>query len=124
MSTQREEFRPLTSSEKAILEKLLETSFPGRDELAQQLRGLQAKQIDDEGSLKLLVTTKSKANVAQGVVSEAKYPDLDTKGEAGAHVNLLLHVADGKLSMLEIYKDDQSKILKKPNPHEFQLFSR
>jgi hypothetical protein len=117
------EFRPLSGGEMEILRKLLELNFAGRNELIHQLDGLLAKPIDTRGSLKLLVASADKAPVSRGVVAEARYADLDTKGDAGAHVNILLHVADGKLHMLEIYKDDGSQILKAPTPDEFQLFS-
>ncbi|HTH48901.1 MAG TPA: hypothetical protein VMB21_15410 [Candidatus Limnocylindria bacterium] len=123
MNAHEEKFRPVTTTEKAVLGKLLEAKFPGWDILAQQLVGLQGKQIDAEGSLRLLVTTAAAAPVS-GVVVEARYPDLDTKSDVDAHVNILLHVAAGKLSVLEIYKDDGSTILKAPNPTELQLFSR
>ena len=32
----------------------------------------------------------------------------------GPHVNVLLHVAENRLAMLEIYKDDGSPIKKRP----------
>ena len=124
MNTQAKPFRQLRNYEEAILKKLLEVKFAGRDKLVQQLLGLQAKSIDAEGSLQLLVAADIKAAINRGVVAEARFADLDTQGEAGAHVNILLHVNDGKLSMLEIYKDDHSKILKRPNPNELHVFSQ
>lgn len=124
MITPDREFRPLTTHEKAILEKLLSTDFRGRDELLQQLVGLQAMQLDIAGSLRFRVSGGGSALISRGVAVEAKYPDLDTKSEVGPHVNVLLHVTDGKLSMLEIYKDDGSRILSLPKPSEFKVFSQ
>jgi hypothetical protein len=123
MNTQEQGFRPITVAEKAILEKLLQVNFPGHDELAQQLADLKAKQIDAQGSLRFLVAGGASASISRGVAVEARYSDLDTKGEAGVHVNVLLHVADGKLSILGIYKDDGSRILRAPDPSKFQFFS-
>ena len=124
MSANDENFRRLTPAEQAILGKLLELSFPGRDELASQLVDLNAKPTDAQGSLRLQVTKGRVAHLNKGVAVEARYPDLGKEGEVGAHVNVLLHVANGKLSMLEIFKDDGSAILKAPDPAEFQLFSK
>jgi hypothetical protein len=124
MSACEQAFRPIAAAEKAILDRLLEANFPGRDELVGQVTGLQAKCVDAQGSLRLSPTTGVAAPISRGVAVEGKYADADTKGEAGAHVNILLHVADGKLSMIEIFKDDGSAILKAPNPTELRLFSR
>ena len=44
-------FRPLKSTERELLERLLEPKFPGRDEFYAQLDGLVAKDLDDEGCL-------------------------------------------------------------------------
>jgi hypothetical protein len=124
MNIQKNSFRQLRNEEEAILRKLLEIRFPGHDELVQQLFGLQVKSIDAEGSLQLLVAADIKAPIIRGVVAEARYADLDTQDESNAYVNILLHVNEGQLSMLEIYKDDHSKIIKRPNPNELHVFSQ
>lgn len=124
MSAPDREFRALTTIEKEIIGKLLSVDFRGRDELAQQLVGLQAATLDIAGSLKLKVSNGRVAPIGRGVAVEAKYPDIDTRSEVEPHVNVLLHVVDGKLSMLEIYKDDGSKILKPPEAGEHKTFSQ
>ena len=123
MDLREEKFRPLAGSEEIILRALLERDFPGHSELLQQLRGLQAKRVDAEGSLQFLVASDVRASVNRGVVVEARYADADTQGESGAHVNILLHVNEGKLSILEFYKDDGSMILQAPRVEVLQFFS-
>jgi len=124
MNAKIEDFRPISDEERMMLIRLFELNFPGSKELTQQLDGLRAKTIDGQGSVQFEVADVATPSPVSGIVAEARCPDLDTQGEAGAHVNVLLHVAHGKLSILEIYKDDSSKILKRPNPREFSLFSR
>jgi len=119
---QRQGFRPLASKEIAILKKLLQQPFRGRDELSQQLIGAQVRQIDDSGSLRFLLRGGTPAPLPRGIAVEATYFDDGNGNEA--HVNILLHVVDGKLSMLEIYKDDGSKIARDPDPAELQVFSQ
>jgi hypothetical protein len=122
MSVDEEEFRPITTVEYEIIKKMLETKFRGRNQFVQQLVGLWAKPIDAQGSLRLRVTCTAAAPISRGIAVEARYPDLDARDESGPCVNLLLHVADGRLSMLEIYKDDGGKILKVPNPAEMKVY--
>jgi hypothetical protein len=114
-------FRALTRTETAVLEKLLEHRFPGRDALYHQLAGLRAKEIDANGSLRFQVTANTTTPIRRSVVAEVRYPDLDTKNESDPHVNILLHVLDGKLSIMEIYKDDGSTIMRRPDPSLLRL---
>lgn len=117
------EFRPITDSERSIFLKLLELDFPGRDELKAQLEGLLAKTIDEDGSLMLKVHSDSRTSQKCRVPVEARCPDADTPNEGGPHIQLLLHVVEGKLFELEIYKADSSPILQRPHPSKFWLFS-
>jgi tetratricopeptide (TPR) repeat protein len=75
------------------------------------LEGLLAKTIDEEGSLLLKVQSDSRTPQRCQVPVEARCPDTDTRSEPDPHLNLLLHVVEGKLFELEIYKDDSSPIL-------------
>lgn len=96
---------------------------PGRDSLLQQLPGIQVQIIDAEGSLRLRVTGGPLAPMKRGVIAEAQYVDTPESGSLGVQVNLLLHVSDGRLFILEIYKDDGTPIARPPDPSELQLFS-
>jgi hypothetical protein len=118
-----EAFRPITASERAILEKLLELEVEGRSELLQQIPGLQAKNIDAEGSLRFRVAGGPLAPIKRDVIAEAQYTDTPESGSLGVQVNLLLHVSNGRLFILEVYKDDGTPIARAPDPSELRLFS-
>ena len=113
--TQTDGYRPLTDAEGALLQKLLEGQFPGRSDLIYQLQGLKVEQVDSAGSLRFRVAHGRQAQVRSNVVAEARYPDLNTRCDTDAHVNIILHVRAGKLFILEVYKDDGSPILRGPS---------
>lgn len=119
-----DKFRPLTSEERRILEKLLSLDFVGRKELMQQLPGLlvRDKKVDNEGSIEFEVNSNVRAPVG-GMVAEGRCPDINTSEANPAYINLLLHVRDGRLWLLEFYKDDSSQILQRPDPEKLDLFS-
>ena len=124
MSIPGKDFRPLTGVEAAIIERLLGHDFVGRVELLQQLVGLEASAIDGSGSLWLKATHGERAPIRSTPAVEARYPDLDASDEFGSCVNVLLHVKEGYLSMLEMYKDDGSKIMRVTVPEDCWMFSR
>lgn len=109
-----EPWRALVPGEVAVLDLLLATDFPGRSELAAQARSAIARRVDQEGSLRFHVDGPL-AGVRGRVPVEGHYHD-DGSGP-GPHrpaVNFLLHVVDGRLHELEVYKDDGSPILIQP----------
>ncbi|MCJ2047854.1 hypothetical protein MKK58_25435 [Methylobacterium sp. J-078] len=109
-----EPWRALVPGEVAVLNLLLATDFPGRSELAAQARSALARRVDQEGSLRFQADVP-RAGVRVRVPVEGHYHD---DGSApGPHrpaVNLLLHVVDGRLHELEVYKDDGSVIRIQP----------
>ncbi len=109
-------YRSPSAIELALLKKLLERDFLGRDNLLRQLDGLSVKTIDEEGSLSIQVNPLAPpTEVNSRVVSEAYYCDEDGISCEGAKVNVLLHVVKGKLTEIELYKDDGSPIKKRPS---------
>lgn len=84
---------------------LLSVKFPGVLELKSQVENALATPIDSNGSLRIYVTTIAKADVNKRIPVEAHCTDTD-----GVVINILLHVQNGVLSELEIYKDDLSSI--------------
>jgi hypothetical protein len=95
--------RALTPHERAVLNLLLSELFPGRDELRQQaedvkVRGRRACGCD---TVDLWVEEKSTqpAPVLNRVPCEAT-------SAAGPATDVLLHVVDGWLSELEVYRHD------------------
>lgn len=110
------DFRPLSESEKQLLERMLDDAFPGRDELRRQLDSVTAKRINENGSLDLKVSSGPVAQVPRRVPTEAWCPDTD-----GMMIRLLLHVVEGTMYGLEIYKDDGSKIVRPPTASSLTL---
>jgi hypothetical protein len=104
--------RPPTPQEAALLEKLTEPDFPGSLEIREQLRGIQVREIDEDGSLELVGVSGSDAIVNNRIPIEGEMVDSD-----GTVVHVLLHVVNGRVNELEIYKDDGSRVLE-PVDHE------
>jgi len=85
---------------------LLAPAFPGRDALLHQLSGVSVVQIDTEGSLEFHVEDATVAEVARSIPVEATVRDVDD-----VVVHLLLHVVDGLLNELEVYREDSGPLV-------------
>jgi hypothetical protein len=96
-----DERAPLDASASAILAALLATPFPGRDEIALQVADARCRQIDGDGSLALLAIGAPRADVVRRIPVEAEVEDID-----GMTIHVLLHVMDGYIDELEIYRND------------------
>jgi hypothetical protein len=103
------DFRPLKAPERDLLEKLLDHKFPGRDELHLQLGSVAARQIYQDGTLALRASGNPAA-VKGRVPSEGSCPDVD-----GVLIHVLLHVLNGVMDELEIFKEDGSDIVRPPS---------
>ena len=110
------EFRPPNLLERAVLDRLLDEPFPGRDEISEQLEGCSVQTIDEEGSVRLMPRKHIKAEVLQSVPTEAEAEDLD-----GMTIHALLHVKEGVANLLEFYKDDGSPIVQLPDPEKWRV---
>jgi len=118
-----EAYRSPNANERAVLQKLLEKVSSGRDALLAQLDGLSVKVTDAEGSLSLRPNpSAARALVKDRVVSEAYYSDQDACVREGPLVNVLMHVVEGFLAELEIYKDDGSPIKKDPRAEDLTFY--
>jgi hypothetical protein len=115
MSTSAQ-FRTPTFSEQALLERLVEADFPGREDILRMIHDIQVKTIDDEGSLELQSGSSEKASVVKRIPVEAEARDED-----GITIHVLLHVKDGHPVELEIFKDDGSCVKRMPAPSAFEL---
>ena len=76
-------------------------------------------QIDEGGSLQFSIEALSSAPVLERIPVEAEYMDAD-----GITVHVLLHVVDGKLLELEIYKDDSSLVLIPPQASKLTVWAK
>lgn len=111
-------FRKLTTEETSIVARLLETDFPGRDAIAQQMENATVREWDDRnGSLIFEVASGPRAVTKLRIPVEGEFEDLD-----GITIHVLLHVVDGFVTDLEIYKDDSSRIQKIPSSTQLRIF--
>lgn len=83
------------------LDVLLRKGFSAREQLLGQLEGLAVTPVGDDGSLLLQPSRGEPAQVEQRIPVEAEYLDED-----GVVVHVLLHVVDGFLRELEVYRED------------------
>ncbi len=111
-------FRPLTSHERALLEKLLEPNFPGREELRRQMSSVVVGQVLEDGTLALSCDPEPRAPVKCSIPAEGWCPDTD-----GVMIHVLLYTVDGLMRLLEVYKADGSEIQKPPTPRDLVLFT-
>lgn len=110
--------RHLSKLERLVLAKLLSVDFPGKDQLNEQLHDVRVKRIDEQGSLELLpIRPAPIAAVEQRVPVEAEMLDKD-----GVTIHVLLHVVDGFLKELEIYRDDSNPLERGLSPEELDVF--
>jgi len=114
--TNKMPYRHLTSREQAIFARLLEVDFPGRDALAKQIDGALVSPIDEWGSLKITAITGEAAPVARRVPIEAETEDKD-----GVTIHVLLHVVSGRVSELELYKNDLSPVRHPLDPAKLRV---
>ena len=112
------DFRPLQENERRLVARLLEPRFPGRDELLAQLEVATAKTIDEDGCFALDCSSAPPAPVKSNLPTEGECLDLD-----GATLHVQLHVLDGIMRSLEMYKEDGSTPLRLPDPGAMKLFA-
>jgi hypothetical protein len=113
-----QEVREMTDGERFLLARLMELPFPGSDAVAEQLRNVLVRPVGSDGSLDFLIETGPKASVHNSVPVEGEAEDID-----GTTIHLLLHVIEGTVRGLEVYKDDSSRVIKMPAPSELRIFS-
>jgi hypothetical protein len=109
-------FRKPSDEEQALLNRLVEADFPGRDELVPLLREVLVRTIDDDGGLELQSQIDGSAAVVKRVPVEAEGKDDD-----GAVIHMLLHVVEGRPAELEFYRDGVGNVRKMPRPSAFEL---
>jgi hypothetical protein len=115
---QLQEIREMNAVERSLVARLLEQPFPGSDAVAEQLRNSLVRPVDNNGSVDFLVESGPKANVHNSVPVEGETEDVD-----GTTIHFLMHVIDGTVGGLEVYKEDSSRVIKMPAPSELRIFS-
>jgi hypothetical protein len=109
--------RKLNQNEMQLIDRLLEEDFPGRDAISEQIKLALVEQIDANGSLKFYVNGNVEAVTKFRIPTEGEFEDVD-----GVTIHVLLHVVDGRVNELEIYKDDSSPVIDMPKPKHLRLF--
>jgi hypothetical protein len=112
------DYRPLAASERALLERLLEPRFPGRDELRAQLDHLAARPLDDEGCLDLECRGGPRAEVKHSIPTEGEGPDVD-----GAILHVQLHVEGGFMRALTMWSESTTKPKGLPAARGLKVFA-
>lgn len=101
--------RDLRDDERALVGQLLAQSFNGRDEIAAQLRGAQviAEGVGDTRTLRFAPPRGDAppAPTALRIPVEGIADDVD-----GVAITVLLHVVDGWVTELEVYRVDGKSI--------------
>jgi hypothetical protein len=116
LSAPGQDFRPLSELERQLLAALLSTEFSGRDAVAEQVAVSSVREIDDNGSLEFAPSDKTPAEVVRRIPVEAELDDSD-----GVAVHVLLHVVDGFLKELEVYRDDSGRVQRVLAPGDLRL---
>ena len=94
----------------------LSTDFPGRDAVAEQMAVTSVRKIDDNGSLEFGPSDKMPAEVVRRIPVEAELDDSD-----GVTIHVLLHVVDGLVKELEVYREDSGRVQRALVPDDLKL---
>jgi hypothetical protein len=112
--------RPLVDEERLLLNRLLTRDFPGRDALKDQLRSVRvAADCLTCASRELTVPSEvTRAGIARRIPVEATGSDED-----GVPIHILLHVVDGVISSVEVFRDDGGEIRRMPSVDSLNVLS-
>lgn len=112
-------YRPLGDWERRIIVRLLSAApFPGRDDLLAQVEKANARPLDEDGSVSLKPAIIRKATVTRRIPVEGEAQDTD-----GVIIHYLLHVVQGEINELEVYKDDSSRVRRQAKPEDVTVMN-
>ena len=112
-------WRRPTPYEADLIDKLLDNDFGGRDELRMQWRSALVRTVSPSGSFAIRPSAGEPPSPAKfGVPVEGESPD-----EEGGGVHALLHIRDGYLEELEVYRDMPGPIRNPVDPHAMEVFA-
>jgi hypothetical protein len=109
-------FRRPSDLERQLLNILLSPDFPGKMALTEQAMTPSVRKIDDNGSLAFAPSEVRRASVIRRIPVEAELDDQDS-----VTIHVLLHVVDGLLNELEVYRDDSGRIRRALTPDDLRL---
>jgi hypothetical protein len=110
---------PLDAWASAVLGKLLAPTYPGVEALRVQAASVEGRNLDTgTGLMVYLYVAESNgiATVATRVPVEGRALDLD-----GTEIQVLLHVMNGRLHMIEAYRIDSTPLSRLPVPASLQV---
>jgi len=112
-------YRPLGDWESRIILRLLSAApFPGRDDLLAQVEKASARTIDEDGSISVRSAIVRRAAVTTRIPVEGEAQDTD-----GVTIHYLLHVVNGQIDELEVYKDDSSRVRRQAQPEDLRVMN-
>ena len=114
-------FHEPTEYERTLIDRLLAAPFEGRNEIAEQARNIQVRWIAGAGAPALVIRpmeAAQPANVSTRVPVDAIGRDLD-----GHEIFLLLHIVDGHISEIEVYRGDGAPVQQMPDPATLHVMS-
>ncbi len=95
---------------------LLSAEFTGKSALVEQITMASVRAIDDNGSLEFAPSDGTPAKVDRRIPVEAEIDDSD-----GVTIHVLLHVVDGIVRELEVYRDDSGRVQRALAPGDLRL---
>lgn len=95
---------------------LLDADFPGNAALREQLSKARVRRIDEDGSLEISVDDAPRAEVVGRVPVEAETEDSD-----GVPIHVSLHVVNGLMNELELYREDSKPVKRAPAPEALRV---
>lgn len=111
--------RPLKEFEYDVLESMLSHNFQGQTELFKQLDGVKvSSECKTCPTVEFVVPSSyPKAEVKHRIPVEAVAEDSD-----GVKIHFLVHVVNGYLFELEVFREDSERILKIPDIDSLLVF--
>ena len=109
-------FNNLSAWHRSIFEKLLNSSFKGRNEIYRQLLSARFEVIDTNQSLNIIPLDTAVAPVEKTIPVEAHGKDGD-----GCEIQVLLFTRNGVAYMLEVIREDGLPVEKLPAVDTFEV---
>ena len=113
--------RPLSTWERGTLEQLLSQPFHDSDELCKQAGTARVAEEYPAPDPSVMLWV-DRAAVAPAPVRRRIPVEGEAADEDGTPVHVLLHVVDGYLSELEVYRSDGKPVRCVPEPSSLTLF--
>lgn len=105
--------------ERALIEKLVSIEFPGSEELSEQLKNASITWRISKGAPALLIAVPDDTPLAP--VKRRIPIEAEAKDEDGRTLHLLLHVVDGRMNEVEVFREDGERVRRLPRPQDLRV---